>query len=295
MSPPRRPVLRYHGGKFRLAPWIISHFPVHRVYVEPFGGGGSVLMQKPRAAGEIYNDLDDEVVGVFRVLRDPDLALQLKRRLELTPFSRTEFKAAYEPTDDPVERAARMIARSFMGFGSDSATRGDVTGFRVAVSRRGVDRGGTDFVGGRRKDGGGQSAAVDWSGWPAAIPAFVRRLTGVVIENRDAAKVMQTSDYVDALHYVDPPYVKSTRTRVGKGRGYKFEMDDAQHDALAEVLFGLRGMVVLSGYRCALYDRLYSGWHRIDRHHRAQQAKASIESLWLNQAAFDGLSQRPLL
>lgn len=292
MTAPARPVLRYHGGKFRLAPWVISHFPAHRVYIEPFGGAASVLMQKPRSPGEVYNDIDDEVVGLFRVLRDPATAAQLQRRLVLTPFSRTEFKAAYLPTDDPIERACRLVVRSFMGYGSDSATRGDVTGFRVALSRDGRDMG--DFMN-RRKDGGGQSAAIDWAGWPAAVPAFVRRLSQVVIENQCALKVMRTSDSVDALHYVDPPYPKSTRTRVGKGRGYRHEMTDAQHRDLAECLHGLVGMVVLSGYRCPLYDELFASWHRVDRHHRAQQAKASVESLWLNPAAFQGLAQRPLL
>jgi DNA adenine methylase len=291
MSAPTRPVLRYHGGKFRLAHWVIAHFPAHQVYVEPFGGAASVLMRKPRSPGEIYNDVDDEIVGLFRVLRDPSTAERLRQRMILTPFARSEFRASYEPTEDPVERAARLVTRSFMGFGSDSATRGSITGFRIAVSREVF----TDFVGGKRKDGGGQSSAIDWAAWPAAIPAFVRRLSGVVIENRCGMKVMEQSDFTDALHYVDPPYPKSTRTRVGKGRGYRHEMSDDEHRLLASCLHGLRGMVVLSGYRCALYDDLFAEWHRVDRHHRAQQAKASVESLWLNPAAYNGLSQRPLL
>lgn len=284
----RRPVLRYHGGKFRLAPWVISHFPAHNVYVESFGGAGSVLMQKPRCPGEVYNDIDDEVVGLFRVLRDPVTAAQLQRRLSLTPFSRVEFKAAYEITDEPVERAARMVVRAFMGFGSDSATRGDVTGFRRAASSQG-------FRPGRAKDKCGHSPAIDWASWPAAIPSFVERLRGVVVENRPALEIMRSCDGAGVLHYLDPPYAFSTRHRVGKGRGYRHELTDLQHVELAECAKGLAGMVVLSGYRCQLYDDLYEGWQRFDRHHRAQQAKAAVESLWLNPAAFEGLSQQPLL
>jgi DNA adenine methylase len=129
MNAPERPILRYHGGKFRLAPRIIAHFPPHRVYVEPFGGAGSVLMRKEPSFAEVYNDLDGEVVNVFRVLRDPDRAERLRTLLELTPWSRIEFRACYEPADDPIEQARRTIACSFMAHGSTSI-RLNRTGFR---------------------------------------------------------------------------------------------------------------------------------------------------------------------
>ena len=104
---PRAP-FRYWGSKVRMAPWIIEHFPKHRVYVEPFGGAGSVLMRKPRAYAEIWNDLDGEVVNIFRVLRSSE-AHRLVDALRLTPFSRSEFEQAYEPSGDPVERARRLV------------------------------------------------------------------------------------------------------------------------------------------------------------------------------------------
>ena len=92
---PTRPVLRWHGGKWLLAPWIIGHFSEHRVYVEPFGGAGSVLMRKPRCYAEVWNDLDGEVVNLFRVLRSAR-AQELVDVIRLTPFARDEFVAAYE-------------------------------------------------------------------------------------------------------------------------------------------------------------------------------------------------------
>ena len=93
-----RPALRWHGGKWLLGPWILSHFHAHRVYVEPFGGGGSVLLRKPRSYAEIYNDLDSDVVNFFRVARDR--GDELRRLLFMTPFARDEFVSAASPSDE---------------------------------------------------------------------------------------------------------------------------------------------------------------------------------------------------
>ncbi|HEU6454125.1 MAG TPA: DNA adenine methylase, partial [Roseateles sp.] len=184
-----RPALRYHGGKFRLAPWIISFFPQHQVYVEPFGGAASVLLQKPPAKAEVYNDIADEIVNVFRVLRDPALAARLARLVELTPFARAEFDLSYQPSEDPVEQARRTIIRSFMGHGSGAVYTKHATGFRTGVR-------------GSRN----QSAAGDLLSWPEAVPMFVERLRGVSIESRDALYLMARTDGPGTLFYVDPPY-----------------------------------------------------------------------------------------
>ena len=250
----KRPILRWHGGKWILANWIIAHLPKHRIYVEPFGGGGSVLLRKPRSYAEIYNDLDGEVVNLFRVARDR--GDELRRALELTPFARNEFVLSYTPTDDPVEQARRTVARSFMGFGSNSHSK--ATGFRANSNR---------------------SAVHDWRNYPDAFVAVIERLRGVCIENRDAVVVMQAHDGDETVHYVDPPYVMATR---GKGSDYRHEMTDTDHVALASELRKLRGAVVLSGYASQLYEDLYRDWQRIERTALADGARARTEVLWLS-------------
>jgi|SRR5579863_10152868 len=122
-----RPILRYHGGKWLFARVLVGLFPQHRIYVEPFCGAASVLLQKPRSYAEVINDKWDVVVNVFQCLRDPQIAEQLKEQLSLTPFARTEFNSAFghrprHPAD--VEAARLCILRSFAGFGS-AATNGD--------------------------------------------------------------------------------------------------------------------------------------------------------------------------
>lgn len=271
-SKPTRPIVRYHGGKWKLGPWIVSNLPPHRVYVEPFGGAGSVLLRKPRCYSEVYNDLDGEIVNVFRVLRDPAMATRLKVALELTPFARDEFNLSYEPSDDPVEQARRTIARAFMGFGSNAHNR--KTGFRANSNRSGT------------------TPAHDWANYPKCLETVIERLRGVVVENRDACACMRQHDAPETLHYVDPPYVHSTR-KDGQLSNYRHEMTDADHEALAECLHGLEGMVVLSGYPSELYDRLYAGWQRIDKDAHADGARDRVECLWLNPAASAAIPPPP--
>lgn len=258
-----RPIVRYHGGKWKLAEWIIGHMPPHRVYVEPFGGGGSVLLRKPRSYAEVYNDLDGEMVNLFRVARDQGETLA--QMLDLTPFARAEFDQAYEPDGDPIEQARRTVIRAFMGFGSAGAS-GQTTGFRSNSNRSGT------------------TPAHDWMNYPDCLREVIQRLRGVVIENRDAAAVMQQQDSPQALHYVDPPYVHSTRALRSRAPSYKHEMTDEQHEALAGVLHGLSGMVLLSGYGCPLYDRLFGDWERVEVAAHADGAKDRVEVLWMNQA-----------
>lgn len=272
-----RPILRYHGGKWKLAHWIIEHFPQHQVYVEPFGGAASVLLRKPRSYAEIYNDLDQDVVNLFQVARDR--GEELRRILSLTPFARDEFETSYSAAADPLERARRMVIRSYMGFGSAGAS-GERTGFRSSSTRT------------------GNSPAVDWRNFPGALPAITDRLQGVVIENRSAKTVMTAHDRPSTLFYVDPPYPHSTRSQKVRhndtGKSYRYELSDEEHVDLAEFLRGLKGMVIVSGYPCPLYDEIFGKWTRVERHAFADGAKKRIECLWLNPAAAHSLPQQHL-
>lgn len=276
MSEPSRPVLRWHGGKWLLAPWIINHFPQHRVYVEPFGGAASVLLRKDRAYAEIYNDLDDDVVNLFRVLRG-DRAMELVKNVSFTPFARSEFDQSYEVSDDPVESARRLIIRSFMGFGSDGHNGARPTGFRANSNRSGT------------------TPAHDWSNYPEPLERIIRRMDGVVIEHRPAIAVMAQADGHDTLHYVDPPYVWETRSTGKKSsrKNYRHEMTNSDHAELLNFLVGLKGMVVLSGYPSPIYDDALKGWRRSERKAFADGALERTEVLWINPLACDRLeSQR---
>jgi len=273
----KRPIVRYHGGKWKLAPWIIDHFPKHKVYVEPYGGGGSVLLRKNKSYAEVYNDLDGEIVNLFRVVRER--GEELISVLQLTPFAREEYLNAWYASDDPLEQARRTLIRSFMGFGSAAITlnrkphndtRGisAKTGFRANSNRSGT------------------TPAHDWKNYPFALEEIIKRLQGVVIENRDAMQCMLQHDSEQTLFYVDPPYVKSTRD---VGEDYKYEMTDEQHIKLSECLNSLKGMIILSCYDSELYQTLYSGWTKDQKFTFADGAKKRIEVIYMKNIEGESL------
>lgn len=267
MNSIRRPVLRYHGGKWKLAPWIIGHFPEHKIFVEAFSGAASILLRKRRVHTEVISDLDGEIVNVFRVLRDPCRARELIRLLSFTPYSRAEYQDSYLTDGDPVEQARRTIVRSYMGYGSVGAT--SWSGFRSGSRLSGT------------------SAAGDWARLPAALEAVVERLRGVTIENRPAREVLTQYDSPVTLHYADPPYLLSTRNvHSASNSVYRYEMSENDHRELAATLHRLRGMVVISGYASELYDEeLFVGWQRFTTAARADSGAERTEVIWVSPNA----------
>lgn len=267
-----RPALRYHGAKFRLADWVMQFFPPHRCYVEPFGGAAGVLLQKERSYAEVYNDLDGDVVNFFAVLRDKELRCQLIEACTLTPYARDEFDLAWEPCSGPVERARRLAVRAQMGFGSAGATKGR-TGFRIDTKRA------------------YSTAQHHWMEYPEAIAAAGQRMAGVLIENRPAIEVMRQHDAPDTLHFVDPPYLHTTRVmQPGKAGYYRHEMTDAQHEELLDCVRNLEGYVVLCGYDSVLYRQLLQGWRHFTTQARISAGRGTAlrtENVWINPACAD--------
>jgi DNA adenine methylase len=291
-----RALLRYHGGKLRLSSKLITIFPAHRIYTEVFGGGGSVLLNKPRCYSELYNDLDGEVVNVFRVLQNRVKARHLEELLRVTPFAREEFELGYKATRSDVERARRTIIRSFMGFGSDSISRmkASCAGFNTRISS-------TMSTGFRyNANRSGTTPATDWKTYPNWLPLFVDRLQGVTIENRSAFDILPKVDSVHALHYLDPPYPMVVR-KTGNGstpeHRYRWEMTDADHEKLAGLCHELKGMVIISSYQSEFYDRLFPKWRKISWTSGQfcsanTNAQVRTETVWLNAAAWEHTPRR---
>lgn len=257
----KSPLLRYHGGKWRAADKIIPLFPPHKIYVEPFGGGASILLRKRPSRVEVYNDLDGDIVNLFRVVREhPEI---LAEKIDLTPYARDEWKLAFEDTEDPIERARRTLIRSYMSFGSAEATKGS-TGFR------GV--------------GGGSNSYNRWCLVPDTIMSAAKRLKKVVIENLSYEDIFKRYDTKETLFYVDPPYLPSTRSSFRSGgKYYRHEMSEDDHIRLIEILKNLKGSVVLSGYSSSLYDRLLGDWHKHEFMARASGNAGAVirkEVIW---------------
>ena len=270
-----KPLFRYYGGKRRLAPRIVDLMPTHLGYVEPFCGSAAVLFAKPRSRWETINDLNSVVVRTFRAVRERQD--ELSRMLYLTPYSREEYQRACD------------IARS--GWEGDDLT---VAWAMLVLIWQGLSRGrpkANTWCTQRARDHYG-AIAESWARMPGRIAGVVERLRAVSIENRPALDVIRTTDSERTVIYCDPPYHPSTI----RSPDYKVTMTADDHEELLAALRGARGMVMLSGYRCALYDGELTDWHRVDLAHSCMASAPMpgadirrVESLWLNAACMAAL------
>ena len=245
-----------------MAPWIISNFPEHRFYIEPFGGAASVLLRKPRSFSEVYNDIDGDLVNLLSVLRDADGRTSLIESIKLTPFSRHEFEMAKDEASDPIENARRMVVRSFMGFGSAATNKNHSTGFRSKSHRKTT------------------TAGSDWFNYPESLLKAGERLRGVIIERRNAVDLIDYHDDAEALFYVDPPYLHETRHE-GSERCYAHEMGVSDHESLLSKLAGISGHALISGYDNEMYNDVLSGWQKEYKAAAADGRGKRTEVLWI--------------
>lgn len=260
-----RPPVKWHGGKRYLAARIIERFPKHRVYLEPFGGGASVLLNKPPVDVETYNDLDLRITRLFRVLRDQ--GEEFVDCLRLIPYSQVEFQAAasYPPDASDLKMAVCDFVRWRQSFGGQGKSWSYTTG---------------------RARGG---MAGDVNAWWTAIemlPQIIDRMRRVQIVCQSAFEAIPRFDHAEGLIYCDPPYVHGTRSK-GSTAVYGVEMSDDEHQLLATLLRGCKARVVLSGYPSPLYDTLYGDWRRVEfdiaNHAAGGKSKArERECIWMN-------------
>lgn len=223
----------YIGGKHLLAKKIIAWFPPHVTYVEPFGGAANVLLNKEPSEVEVYNDLNSEVYNFFRVLRER--CDELVEKLRLTPYSRREFVACLEPSDDPLEQARRTFVKFRQGYGAKQTlvpgnwltnitANKNVPAFLAAIER---------------------------------LPEIALRLRSVYLECLPASEVITKYDTPNTLFYLDPPYLPDARK---SKRDYDLEMTADEHVELARLLHSIKGRAVISGYPSELYETLYGDW-----------------------------------
>lgn len=250
-------ILKYPGGKWKISDWIISHFPEHRVYLEPFFGSGAVFFRKEPAYIETINDIDDEVVNLFRVCREKPQ--ELATAVNLTPFARREYLSCAEVSSDPIEQARRTLVRYHQSIGTNNSKGNSWKNVQVA---------------------GGPRCDTMWNYLPEAICQCCERLKNAQIENTDALRLIERYNSDDVLIYCDPPYlpdVLSTTKAV-----YGAELSLERHRELLQILKKSKAKVVLSGYDNELYNSELADWETDEIQTNIQQGLLRTEKIWYN-------------
>lgn len=251
-------VLKYPGAKNRLASWISSYIPDHKVYLEPYAGSLAVFFNKEPSSIETINDLDQDVVNYFQVLRDHPK--ELINILTLTPYSRQEYVSAYENSEEPIEQARRFCIRCWQGFGCGNNYR---NGFRSGQQST------------------SPNPAKAWAELPYTLQLATERLKHAQIEHMDAIALIKRYNTKDVFIYADPPYLPTTR----KGYLYKHEMDIENHKVMLKVLKAHPGKVLLSGYENDLYREELHDWRKVSTNTVAEAGNKRTEVLWMNYEA----------
>ena len=262
-----KPAFGYYGAKQRIAADILKTLPPHNAWVEAFCGSAAITLAKPPAPIEVINDLDGNIVNLFRVLRRQPSALATA--VALTPYARKEFidtgRARRKLT--PLERARRFLTRTMMTVNGDAKDAG--FSYSSSFSR------------------GGKEARVSrWHNLPERLHGIAERLRNVRVESLDARRLLELFlDRPATLMYLDPPYF------VKRGHRYVIDANDEEfHRELLNLCCRARCMILLSGYDTPLYKQMLraeDGWKRvlIKTHTRDTLGKDYVrqEVLWQNK------------
>lgn len=249
-------ILKYPGAKWRIADWILSYIPEHKVYCEPFFGSGAVFFKKEPSSIETINDIDENIVNLFEVCREhPE---ELASKMEMTPFSRKEFERCYDlNVPDKIERARRTLVRYHQSFGTSNSSKKSWKNVQAY---------------------GGPRVATIWNHLPETILECCERLKNAQIECTDGIKLCEKYNNPDTLIYCNPPYLPTIRKR----NIYHREMTLQQHTQLLEVLKSSKSKIILSCYESELYNNMLSDWHSATKSTTAQKGLHRIEMVWMN-------------
>ncbi len=259
-------IIKYPGSKWGLAKEIIPYIPDHHSYLEPYFGSGAVFFKKEPSRIETINDLDGNVTNLFDCIRtEPE---RLAAIVMATPYSREMYDRAFKSLEDGgqdrCQRAAAFLTSCWQSHG-----------FRVNKYKVGWK----NDVQGRER----MYALWDWYRLPNNIIEVAERLRQVQIENRPALEVIGRFDSENVFMYLDPPYVLDTRN----GKQYAFEMSDADHAKLLDVICGTRAKVMISGYENALYEEFLAGWKKVVFPSKSAYGAKRAEAIWMNYDAAD--------
>ena len=253
-------VLKWPGAKWRIAKQIVALMPTHKIYLEPFFGSGAVFFNKSPVNCEVLNDLDSQVINLFKVIRDDSVELQ--RAIDLTPYSREEYVESYNSYGAPLEQARKFLVRANMA-------RAGMQYYNSSWRHAGP------VLGAKSK----QRVVGAWNDLPTIIGMAAKRLKDAEIENVNAFDLIKKYNHKECLIYVDPPYLLSLRRQ----RYYNEEMtEDEEHSKLISLLKLHRGYVMISGYASELYDNELTEWDSIEIETQAEQGKKRIEKIWCN-------------
>ena len=260
-----RRVLKYPGSKWNIAGKLVEMIPPHHSYVEPYFGSGAVLFNKPPSDIETVNDLDCDVVNLFRCIQeDPE---KLARLVMTTPYSRQVYDNSYKmnlivettPGGDRFYKALQFLVRCWQGHGF--RTNGHKVGWKNDVA-------------GRER----AYALRDWYRLPEWIIEIAERLRKVQIECRPAREVIKRFDREGVFMYLDPPYLLGTR----HGKQYKHEMSDEEHGELLKDLLQSRAEIMISGYDSEMYNEYLRDWNRVEIKSCAEYGRPRMEVVWMN-------------